>query len=73
MVRCQIRSRPYVCRAPGTAHGLTLYVSPAHTPNGHSAIFDSTSQIKLLESEVVLGVLGTGLGETKPQEICIFR
>jgi hypothetical protein len=58
-------------QALGTAHGLTIYVPPAHTRSGISPIFDSNSQTKLVESEVVLGVLGTGLGEMCRQELNI--
>jgi hypothetical protein len=56
-------------QALGSAHGLTLYVPPAHTRNGYSSVFDSTSQVKLVESEVVLGVLGAGLSEMCRQEL----
>jgi hypothetical protein len=58
-------------QALGTAHGLTLYVPPAHTRSGYSPIFDSTSHARLAESEVVLGVLGAGFSEMCRQELNI--
>jgi hypothetical protein len=56
-------------QALGAAHGLTVYVPPAYTRQGFAPIYDAASQVKLAESDVVLGVLGTGLTETCRQEL----
>jgi len=56
-------------QALGAAHGLTVYVPPAYTRRGFAPINDAPAQVKLVETDVVLGVLGTGLTETCRQEL----
>jgi hypothetical protein len=56
-------------QALGAAHGLTVYVPPAYTRQGFAPIQDAPSQTNLVETDVVLGVLGAGLTETCRQEL----
>jgi hypothetical protein len=56
-------------QALGAAHGLIVYVPPAYTRQGFAPIHDADAQAKLVEADVVLGVLGTGLTETCRQEL----
>lgn len=56
-------------QALGAAHGLIVYVPPAYTRHGFAPVHDANAQAKLVETDVVLGVLGTGLTETCRQEL----
>jgi hypothetical protein len=56
-------------QALGAAHGLTVFVPAAYTREGFAPIYDADAQLKLVETDVVLGVLGTGLTETCRQEL----
>lgn len=56
-------------QALGAAHGLTVYVPPAHTRQDHTPIYDADAQVKLVEADVVLGVLGTALTEACRREL----
>jgi hypothetical protein len=56
-------------QALGAAHGLIVYVPPAWTRQGFAPNYDADAQAKLVETDVVLGVLGTGLTETCRQEL----
>ena len=46
-----------------------MYVPPAHTRQGVPALLDPDVAQKLSESEVILGVIGTGLAEACRQEL----
>lgn len=56
-------------QALGAAHGLIVYVPPAYTRQGFAPVHHADAQAKLMETDVVLGVLGTGLTETCRQEL----
>ena len=56
-------------QALGAVNGLTVFVPPAYTrQNGHPPLDPEILQ-KLKDSEVVLGVVGTGLSESCRQEL----
>ncbi len=46
-----------------------MFVPAAYTREGFAPIYDADAQLKLVETDVVLGVLGTGLTETCRQEL----
>jgi hypothetical protein len=53
----------------GAVNGLTVYVPPAFTRQGVPDLLDPESSQKLLEAEVVLGLIGSGLSEACRQEL----
>jgi hypothetical protein len=56
-------------QALGAVNGLTVYVPPAFTRQGVSALPDPETGQKFNEAEVVLGVIGEGLTEACRQEL----
>jgi hypothetical protein len=50
-------------QALAAVNGLTVYVPPAYTRPGAPALIDPETGQKLLETEVVLGVVGSCLSE----------
>ena len=56
-------------QALGAIHGLTVYVPPAYTRQGVRAILDPEASQKLIDAEVVLGVVGSGFSEACRMEI----
>jgi hypothetical protein len=56
-------------QALGAVNGLTVYVPPAHTRQGHPTLLDPEAAQKLNDAEVVLGVVGAGLTEACRQEL----
>jgi len=56
-------------QALGAVNGLTVYVPAAHTRVSPSEVMDEASARKLRESDVVLGVVETGLSESCRQEL----
>jgi hypothetical protein len=56
-------------QALGAVNGLTVYVPPAFTRQGASALLDPEASQKLNDAEVVLGVVGAGLTEACRQEL----
>jgi hypothetical protein len=56
-------------QALGAAHGLTVYVPPAHTRQEAQSLLGPTASQKLSDAEVVLGFIGNGLSEACRQEL----
>jgi hypothetical protein len=56
-------------QALGAVNGLAVYVPPAHTRRSATVLLDSEVLKKLNETDVVLGVVGTGLSEACRQEL----
>ena len=56
-------------QALGAVNGLTVYVPPAHTRQAVSGLLDPEAAQKLNETDVVLGVVGSGLTEACRQEL----
>jgi hypothetical protein len=56
-------------QALGAVNGLTVYVPPVHTRQGGPPLLDPEVAQKLIQAEVVLGVVGTGLTEACRQEL----
>jgi hypothetical protein len=56
-------------QALAAVNGLTVYVPPAHTRRGSTALIDPESAQKLNEAEILLGVVGSGLTEACRQEL----
>lgn len=55
-------------QALGAVNGFTIYVPPAHTRHGFLGI-DPDVTPKLLEADIILGVIGMGLTEACRQEL----
>jgi hypothetical protein len=56
-------------QALGAVNGLTVYVPPAFTRQGTSALLDPEAGKKLNDADVVLGVVGAALTEACRQEL----
>jgi hypothetical protein len=56
-------------QALGAVNSLTVYVPPAHTRRGATALLDPESAQKLKDSDVLLGVISAALSEACRQEL----
>jgi hypothetical protein len=56
-------------QALGVVNGFTVYVPPAYTRQHNQAVFDPDAQKRLLEAEVILGVIGGNVSETCRHEL----